>query len=85
MATRVATRPSTPAAKVCSGMSTTATPARLLRLDEVGERLNVSRATVYRMVADGRLPAVRLGGPGAPLRVDEAEFEAWLYGDTEAA
>ncbi len=31
------------------------------------------------------LPAVRLGGPGSPLRVDERELEAWVYGDPEAA
>jgi excisionase family DNA binding protein len=54
---------------------------RLLTLAEVARRLTVSRATAYRMVYDGRLPAVRLGGRGAALRVDEAELERWLYAE----
>lgn len=56
-------------------MSTVETPTRLLTLPDVARRLNVSRATVYRMVYDGRLPTLQLGGPGSPLRVDEAELE----------
>jgi excisionase family DNA binding protein len=62
-------------------VSTAETSTRLLTLAEVARRLSVSRATVYRMVYDGRLPAVRLGGRGAPLRVDEAELERWLYAE----
>ena len=31
------------------------------------------------MVYDGRIPAVRLGGLGTGLRVDERELEDWLY------
>lgn len=61
-------------------MSTVETPARLLTLPEVAARLAVSRATVYRMVHDGRLPTVQLGGAGASLRVDADELAAWLYG-----
>jgi len=33
----------------------------LLRIQEVMERLQVSRATLYRMVYDGRIPVVRFG------------------------
>jgi excisionase family DNA binding protein len=61
-------------------MTTTATRSRLLRVPEVADRLRVSRQTIYRAVASGRLPAVQLGGPGTPLRIDEHELEAWLYG-----
>jgi excisionase family DNA binding protein len=31
-----------------------------LTVPEVAKRLRVSRATVYRLVAEGRIPAVRL-------------------------
>lgn len=37
---------------------------RMFRPDEVGQILCLSRRTIYRMIRDGRLPAVRLGaGP----------------------
>ncbi len=37
---------------------------QLFRPDEVAQILCLSRRTVYRMIRDGRLPAVRLGaGP----------------------
>jgi excisionase family DNA binding protein len=42
----------------------------VLRVKEVADRLNVHPATVYRWIADGRLPAVRYGkpvDPGQPL------------------
>jgi excisionase family DNA binding protein len=34
---------------------------RLLKVSEVMERLGCSRATVHRRMADGTLPAVRIG------------------------
>ena len=61
-------------------MNATATQPRLLTVDEVAERLGVHRITVYRRIARGDIPAVRLGGHGAPLRVDADELERWLYG-----
>ena len=64
-------------------MSTVATP-KLLTLDEVAERLSVHRATAYRMVRDGRLPAVQLGRRGNALRVDERELDAWLFAELPA-
>jgi len=37
---------------------------RLFRPDEVAQILCLSRRTIYRMIRDGRLPALRLGvGP----------------------
>ena len=37
---------------------------KLFRPDEVAQILCLSRRTIYRMIRDGRLPAVRLGaGP----------------------
>jgi excisionase family DNA binding protein len=61
-------------------MSTTETASRLLTVPEVADRLRISRQSVYRAISSGRLPAVQLGGAGTPLRVDEHELEAWLYG-----
>ena len=56
---------------------------RLLTLDEVAERLHVTRRTVERKIRVGELPALQLGGPCTPLRVDERELEEWLYRDRE--
>jgi len=50
----------------------------LLRIPQAAERLNVSRASVYRWITEGRVPAVRLGGRGAPLRIPEAELDEWI-------
>jgi excisionase family DNA binding protein len=51
---------------------------RLLRISEAAERLNVSRASVYRWIDEGRLPAVQLGGRGSPLRIPAGELQEWL-------
>ena len=45
---------------------------------QVAGRLAVSRQTVYRMIATDGLPAIRLGGAGHSLRVDEADLEQFL-------
>ena len=58
-------------------MHATSSP-ELLRVPEAAEKLNVSRASVYRWIEEGRLPAVQLGGRGAPLRIPEAELGQWL-------
>ena len=58
---------------------------RLLSIAEVAERLGVSRRTVERKIRAGELPALQLGGPRTPLRVDERELEEWLYRDLEGA
>lgn len=46
----------------------------LLTLDELRERLKVSRATVFRLKKKG-LPVVKVGGA---LRFDPAQVERWL-------
>ena len=51
---------------------------RLLTSDQVAARLAISKATVYRLVATNDMPAIRLGGAGHSLRVDEADLERWL-------
>ena len=64
----------------------------LLRPADVARRLAVSRSWVYQAAMDGRLPAIRLGGPDGPLRFIAADVdscitqarEAWRPTDTAA-
>lgn len=58
-------------------MATIETP-RLLTPTEVAERLRVGRATVYRLIQAGEIPAVRLNARQGPLRVAEDELGDWL-------
>jgi excisionase family DNA binding protein len=51
---------------------------RLLTAGQVAARLALSKQSVYRMIASDDLPAIRLGGVGHSLRVDEADLEQWL-------
>jgi len=61
-------------------------PQKLLTVGQVAERLQVSKWSVYRRVAERQIPAVKLGtGPRSPLRVDERELERWLYSDENEA
>jgi excisionase family DNA binding protein len=55
-----------------------------LRMAEAAERLGVHKSTIWRLVQTGRLPALQLRGKGSTVRIDEAEFERWLYGEDEA-
>jgi excisionase family DNA binding protein len=43
---------------------------RLLRAREVAELLSLSPATVLDMFEDGRLPGLRLGAKGGPVRFE---------------
>lgn len=45
----------------------------LLTVAQVAERLSLSQRAVWAMIADGRLPAIRLGHRAT--RVDAAEVE----------
>jgi excisionase family DNA binding protein len=64
-------------------MSTsTTTRAPLLTIPEVARRLGLHRDTVYRKIQRGEISAVRIGrDETGPLRVDERELEAFIYGD----
>jgi excisionase family DNA binding protein len=55
-------------------MSTIATPS-LLSVAETARILRISRATAYRLVSTGELPAVRVGGQ---YRVDQDALNAYL-------
>jgi excisionase family DNA binding protein len=62
-----------------------ATVDRLLTVTEVARLAAVSVPTVYRRVATGEIPAIKVGERGGPIRIPEGEFRAWLYGDPEIA
>ena len=57
----------------------------LLTVPEVAARLRVSPRTIRRRIEAGELPAVHLGGPGFPLRLDPLELERWLKAQTHEA
>jgi excisionase family DNA binding protein len=58
-------------------MTTHARIPALLTPREVAAQLRLSEPSVYRLIRDGRLPAVRLGGPGASLRIRREELDAF--------
>jgi excisionase family DNA binding protein len=49
----------------------------LLSAAAVAERLGLHKATVYRYVHEGQIPALRLGEDG-PLRIRSDVLERWL-------
>ena len=51
---------------------------RLLRPVEVARMLGVSRTWLYDAARDGRIPSVRIGGPGGPLRFVPQDLDSWL-------
>ena len=48
---------------------------RLLRIDDVADRLTVSRSMAWKLVAGGELRSVRIG---QAVRVRPADLEAYL-------
>jgi excisionase family DNA binding protein len=58
-------------------MTTVETPT-LLSVRDLAARLQVSRATAYRLIHTGEVPAVRVGGQ---LRVDPVELRDYLHRD----
>jgi excisionase family DNA binding protein len=59
-------------------------PPKLLTVDQVADRLQVSKWSVYRRVSEGSLPALKLGhGPRSPIRIDTDELETWLRAEPE--
>lgn len=57
-------------------------PEMLLRINVVARRLGISRRTIYYMIYDGRLRAVRLGT--RCLRIRSSEIDAFLRRNTLA-
>jgi len=55
-------------------------PAKLLRLTDVADQLNVSLPTVRRLVKDGRLKTVRVG---RVIRVRPQDLEDYIEAATQ--
>jgi excisionase family DNA binding protein len=53
----------------------------LLTVDEAAELMKVSSSTVYRLIYEGKLPAVRIGRLRRIMNVDLAEYLKSLRGD----
>jgi len=51
------------------------TAARLLRIEDVADRLTVSRSMAWKLVAGGELRSVRIG---RSVRVRPADLEAYV-------
>jgi excisionase family DNA binding protein len=50
----------------------------LLRPADVCRLLGVSRTWLYDAAKAGRIPSVRIGGEGGPVRFVQADLERWL-------
>lgn len=48
-----------------------------LKVPEVAELLRVARSRAYELVADGEIPAVKIG---RSVRVNRKELDRWLEG-----
>lgn len=46
-----------------------------LKVPEVAEELRIARSRTYELVADGEIPAVRIG---RSVRVSRKELDRWL-------
>ncbi len=65
-------------------MQTTADRSELLTVRELAREWKQHPATIYRKVAAGEIPAVRLGGGTSALRIPRAALER-IYGGDRAA
>ena len=52
----------------------------LLTVKEVAERLNVSPACVYQLVAEHKIAHVRIGCGRGAIRITESDLQAFLQG-----
>ena len=48
------------------------------RVDEIAQYFSISRRTIYRMIEDEELPALRIRGSLRIHRNDLAKYERWL-------
>jgi excisionase family DNA binding protein len=55
------------------------TYAKYLRVNELAAEWRQHPATIYRKIESGEIPAVRLGGPHAHIRIPVDELEARLH------
>jgi excisionase family DNA binding protein len=59
-------------------MATDVQAPRLLTVRDVAGRLQISEKSVRRRIGSSQLPAVQLGAPGMPLRINERDLDAYL-------
>lgn len=59
-------------------------PERLLTVQEVAQRLNLTYETVRRYVHDGRLKGIKFGNRGG-WRIRERDLEAFLAANNDLA
>jgi prophage regulatory protein len=52
-------------------------PQRLIRLEEVKQRVGLSRASIYKRMADGRFPKSRSMGSRCAVWI-ESEIDEWI-------
>jgi excisionase family DNA binding protein len=50
---------------------------RLLKVEEICERLSLGRTLIYQLIATGEIPSVAIG---RARRVREADLDAWVQG-----
>jgi prophage regulatory protein len=55
----------------------TAKPQRLIRLNEVKQRVGLSRASIYKRMSEGRFPKSRSLGARCAVWI-EAEIDEWV-------
>ena len=56
-------------------------PPLLLRIDEVADRLAISRATTYRLIQRGTIPTIHIG---SAVRIPAEALERWLQDQVAA-
>ena len=56
-------------------------PPLLLRIDEVADRLAISRATTYRLIQRGIIPTIHIG---SAVRIPADALERWLQDQVAA-
>lgn len=52
------------------------TPTQVLSITEAAQLLRVSKSTMYRLVAGGQVPALRVGHA---IRISATELEDYLF------
>jgi excisionase family DNA binding protein len=62
------------------GLESTRPCPSYLTVHEAAEQLRCSELTIRRRIAEGQIPAVKLGfAPNSGLRIPSAGLEAWLW------
>ena len=60
-------------------MSTVEHSGAFLTVREVADELRCHPQTVRRLIREGAIEAVQLGGKGAAVRIERSAFQRWLH------